>query len=77
MPSTPEELEEALKRFRRDILKALADIDAQLTALRAAVLESKGVSLKRLDELETKARESLGQFRDARAQSIAPAHEVR
>ena len=41
MPSTQAELEEALKRFRLDILKALADVDVQLSVLRAAVLESK------------------------------------
>jgi hypothetical protein len=77
MPSTPEELEEALKTFRLDILKALADIDAHLSALRAAVLESKGVSPKRLDELEMKASESLSHFLDGRAQTISQAHEVR
>lgn len=77
MPASPEELETALKLFRQDILKALANLDVEILALQDAVLEGKPVSRKRLNELRAKARESHGRFVDRQAQSISFAHEIR
>ena len=77
MPSSPEELEEALKQFRVDILKAFANIQVEISALQRAVMESRPVSEDQLCELRDDARKRVEEFYQRYAAKIGPAHETR
>jgi len=57
MASIPEDLMESLVLFREDILKALAGLKVEISALQQAVLESKLISQSRLDELRKEEEE--------------------
>jgi hypothetical protein len=71
-----EDVKEALKRFRSDILQAFAKLDVEVTALRWAVIEAP-VTEARLNELRKRARENVERYRERYAQSIGFAHETR
>jgi hypothetical protein len=74
---TPEELEEALKKFRLSILDALADMSTKVTALEWAVEEA-GVRADRITELRKKAKETLHEkHRKQFAERISMPHELR
>jgi|GEM_PF-6066544 len=77
MPASPEELEAALKAFRQDILKAFANLEAEISALRNAILEGTPVSQSRLTELRQQAKWDHGTFVSHYAEMIALAHERR
>jgi hypothetical protein len=77
MPSNPEELEQALKSFRQDVLKAFADIRVQIAALRFALLGQNLVSADQWKAFRTKADEGHDRYEDHYAQTIALIHEIR
>jgi hypothetical protein len=78
MPATPEELEEALKNFRDDIVNALADLDVEIEAMRLAVFETGAIPVNRLNDLRSKARaDSRESFRKRWVEKIRHAHELR
>jgi len=77
MPSSPEELEEALKVFRQDLLRAFAELEVELDALRSALLETPPISRARLKKLRQEAMENIDRYKTRYAERIALAHELR
>ena len=77
MPADLVELEEALKSFWEDVLRAFVNLEVEIHALQEALLEGQVVSGKRLDELRRNAKNSQHKFQDRYARTIAPAHELR
>ena len=76
MPSSPEELEQALKSFRDDILTALAGLRVEIEALHSALLEGPPLSPDRLKKLRQQAKANAERHKGRYAESIAPAHEL-
>ena len=72
-----QDVQEALKRFRSDILNALSKIDVEITALQQAVIEGHQVTPERLNVLRKQASENAERFRERYAHSICFAHETR
>ena len=72
MPSTQQELEVALKAFRLDVVKALANIHVEIETLQAAVVEAKPVSREHLKELRETVAKRLRKFRDHYDENIGP-----
>jgi hypothetical protein len=78
MTSELDEVREALKQFRNELLNCLADIRCQIDALEAAAVEGSSVTGERLKELREGAREnSFERFRERYAQRLPFAHELR
>jgi len=77
MPTTVEQLAEALGQFRLDILGALTDIQVEITALQNATLEKKSLTPGRLNQLREKAKEQAHEFRSHYAETISLSSEPR
>jgi hypothetical protein len=71
-----EELEDALVKFRLDIINRLTEISSEINALQAAVLEAP-VDKKRLAELREASRKIQYKFGDVHAQNISLPHQLR
>ena len=77
MPDSPTELEESLKAFHLDILKAFANVQMEIEALQAAIVEAKPVSRKRLEELRQGAARRLPKLVNHYAEMIGLPHDRR
>jgi hypothetical protein len=78
MPASPEELDASLKKFRLDVLDALAGLSTGIDALEWAIQEGASVPADRLKELRRKAKDELHETHRRRfAEQIAIPNEVR
>ncbi len=75
MPTDPNHLEAGLIQFRLDILKALAEIDVEISALQQAVTKDRPVTSQQLKKLRDESRKKLHKFFDYHAQHVALAHQ--
>jgi hypothetical protein len=64
-----------LVQFRADVIRALAAIDAEISALQKAVIEGDFVDQPRLNQLREESHESFLRFVSLHEQSIANLHE--
>jgi len=70
-------LEQSLKNFREDILKAFADLDSELSAIRKFISETDIATATRLNILRKEAQGLIWKSQEHYAQAIRPAHETR
>jgi len=60
------------QQFRLDVMKAFAEIDVEIDALRESVKEGKVLSPTRLKEVRSNSRQRLGKFLGYHAKHIGP-----
>jgi len=77
MPTTDPDLTEALKRFRLDILKAFASLDADVQAIAKTVVQSDIKTATRLETNRREAKQAIQLGIDRFAQEISLAHKTR
>jgi hypothetical protein len=68
------DLVELLVQFRTDVIRALAAIDVEISALHKAVIEDRPVDQKRLEQLRDESQEMLERFVEHHQQTIAALH---
>jgi hypothetical protein len=60
------------QQFRLDVIKALAEMDVEIDALRVSVKEGKVLPVKRLEEIRSDSGLRLGRFLNFHAKHIGP-----
>ena len=77
MPSNPEELEQALIKFRLDVVAALTDLKLEINSLEAALIDQNVLDNGDLNEARATEKNRRDQVRRHFYETIGPAHEVR
>lgn len=72
-----EDLVEQLKQFREDVIKALAAIDVEITALSKAVQSQQPVLPESLNRMRYESRRRITKFEEYYSQQLALLHERR
>jgi Holliday junction resolvasome RuvABC endonuclease subunit len=72
-----QDLIQALKNFREDILKALTQIEIEVTAIEMTIAETDMDTKTRLTMNREEARKQMTRIRERLAETVAPAHETR